>query len=84
LCDGKAAGLDGIKNGDLLRLAEAEFDLLITSDQNIRFQQNLAGSRLPILELSSNNIRRIRAATSVIQLTISGIRPGEFRRLEIA
>ncbi len=44
-------GWGGIKNGDLLRLAEAEFDLFITSDQNIRYQQNLAG-------------RRIRAANS--------------------
>jgi hypothetical protein len=29
-------GWGGIKNGDLLRLAEGEFDLFITSDQNIR------------------------------------------------
>jgi len=41
-------GWGGIKNGDLIRLAEAEFDLFITTDQNIRYQQNLAGRRLPI------------------------------------
>ena len=46
-------GWGGIKNGDLLRLAEGEFDLFITSDQNIRYQQNLAGRRIPILELST-------------------------------
>ena len=37
-------GWGGIKNGDLLRLAEGKFDLFITSDQNIRYQQNLAGA----------------------------------------
>jgi hypothetical protein len=36
-------GWGGIKNGDLLRHAEGKFDLFITSDQNIRYQQNLAG-----------------------------------------
>jgi len=55
-------GWGGIKNGDLLRLAEGKFDLFITSDQNIRYQQNLAGRSIAILELSTNKIRRIEAA----------------------
>ena len=66
-------GWGGTKNGDLLRLAETEFDLFITSDQNIRYQQNLAGRR----------IRRIRAAESLIQLAIAEMKPGEFRQLQI-
>lgn len=52
----------GITNGDLIQKAEVEFDLFITSDQNIRYQQNLAGRRIAILELSTNDLRRIRAA----------------------
>ena len=39
----KQRGWGGIKNGDLLRLAEGEYDLFITADQNIRYQQNLTG-----------------------------------------
>jgi hypothetical protein len=42
-------GWGGIKNRDLLRVAESEFDLFITADQNIRYQQNLAHRRIPIL-----------------------------------
>lgn len=38
-------GWKGIKNGELLRLAEGQFDLFLTSDQNIRYQQNLGGRR---------------------------------------
>ena len=49
-------GWGGITNGDLLRLAETEFDLFITSDQNIRYQQNLAGRRGAIIELSTNDL----------------------------
>lgn len=76
-------GWGGVKNGDLLRLAEAEFDLFITSDQNIRYQQNLAGRRIPILELSTNDLRRILAAAGEITAAVASIQPGEFRHLAI-
>jgi hypothetical protein len=76
-------GWGGIKNGDLLRLAESEFDLFITSDQNIHYQQNLAGRRIPVLELSTNKLRRIRAAATEIQGAVAAIQPGEFRHLDI-
>lgn len=76
-------GWGGIKNGDLLRLAEGEFDLFITSDQNNRYQQNMAGRRIPILELSTNDLRRIQAAAAEIQAVVTAIQPGEFRQLQI-
>ncbi len=70
----RQCGWGGIKNGDLLRQAETEFDLFITSDQNIRYQQNLAGRRSPLLELSSNSIRRLLAAESLIQLAVAALK----------
>lgn len=76
-------GWGGIKNGDLLRLAEGEFDLFITSDQSIRYQQNLADRRLPILELSTNDLRRIQAAGDEIQAVVAAVQLGEFRQLQI-
>lgn len=76
-------GWGGIKNGSLLQLAEKEFDLFITSDQNLRYQQNLAGRRIAILELSTNKLRRIEAAAEMIQAAVSAIQPGEFRHLEV-
>jgi len=76
-------GWGGAKNGDLLHLAEGEFDLFITSDQNIRYQQNLAGRCIPILELSTNKRRRIQTAAAQIQSAIAAIRPGEFCQLQI-
>jgi predicted nuclease of predicted toxin-antitoxin system len=79
----QAQGWGGIKNGDLLQRAETEFDLFITSDQNIRYQQNLAGQRIAILELSTNEIRRIEAAASLIQEIVNKILPSELTRVDI-
>src|SRR5580700_7807792 len=76
-------GWGGVKNGELLRLAEGEFDLFITSDQNIRYQQNLADRLIRILELSTNNLRRIEAAEALIQSTVVAMSVAEFRHLDI-
>jgi hypothetical protein len=76
-------GWGGIKNGDLLRLAEAEFQLFVTADQNIRYQQSLTGRRIAILELSCNDLRRIQAAAALLQSTVASLKPSEFRHQEI-
>jgi hypothetical protein len=80
---GAAARLGGIKNGELIRLAEGEFDLFITADQNLRYQQNLSSRNLPILQLSTNDLRRIQSASIKIQRAVAGIQSGEFQQLEI-
>jgi hypothetical protein len=59
------------------------FDLFITADQSIRYQQNLSGRRIPILELSTNDLRRILAASSLLHSAIETIKPNEFRQLVI-
>lgn len=51
------AGWSGKKNGELLRLAEREFDCFITLDQNMRYQHALQGFRLAILVLVAPNSR---------------------------
>jgi hypothetical protein len=79
----QACGWAGIKNGDLLRLCEVEFDLFITSDQNIRYQQNVAGRRIAILELSTNDLRRIQVASADILAAVAAIQSGQFHKLEI-
>ncbi len=58
----------------------AEFDLFITADQNIRYQQNLAGRRIAILELSTNDISRIQAAGVLIEDAIEKFSPTSLDR----
>ncbi len=79
----QAQGWSGIRNGDLLQRAEAEFDLFITSDQNIRYQQNLAGRRIAILDLSTNDLRRIQASSALIEEAVAKVQPNELKRLDI-
>lgn len=76
-------GWGGIGNGVLISRAEAEFDLFITSDQNLRYQQNLAGRGIAILELSTNDLHSIVAAKDRIRTAVDRIAPGEFQPLEI-
>ena len=76
-------GWGGVKNGELLQRAEGRFDVFVTADQNLRYQQNLTGRAIAIVELSTNDLRRIRAAAAQIQGALATIRPGEYRSLAI-
>ena len=60
-------GWSTLRNGDLLQAAEnAGFDVVITTDQNLQYQQNLAERRIAIVVLSTTSWPRIRAATEAI------------------
>lgn len=76
-------GWGGFCNGELLSLAETEFDLFITADQNLRYQQNLTGRRIRILELSTNDLRRLQAAANLIVATTNAMAQGEYRHLDV-
>jgi hypothetical protein len=71
-------GWIGITNGELLRLAEDNFDVLITSDQNLRYQQNLSGRRLAIIQLPSNQVPVVVLLVPALEQALSAIRKGEF------
>jgi hypothetical protein len=55
-------GWAGLAHGDLIEVAEqAGYDVMITADQNISYQQNLTGRRLALIVLMSNHWDTIRA-----------------------
>ena len=77
-------GWGGISNGDLLAAAEnAGFDLFILADKNLRYQQNMAGRRLPILELWTNHRPTLEKHFAAIRAAAESMQPGEYRQLEI-
>jgi hypothetical protein len=47
----------GKSNGELLRLAEEEFDAFLTADQNVEYQQNLGAYRLAVIVLAAHSTR---------------------------
>jgi hypothetical protein len=75
-------GWSEFDNGTLLSAAESEFDAIITTDQSIRHQQNLAARRLAILVLPTTNWRQIQTHQRQILTTIDGLRPGELVELK--
>jgi len=79
----QAEGWSGIRNSELLSRAESKFDLLITADQNIQYQQNLTSSTIAILELSTNDLRRIQTAARAIQQAVDEIRTGQYAKLKV-
>ncbi len=76
-------GWGAYSNGDLLKLAEGQFGLFITSDQNIRYQQNLTGRQIAILVLSTNNLAVIQANASLIMEAVQRIQPAGFIELNL-
>lgn len=76
-------GWKSVRNGELLDLAESKFELFITSDQGLAYQQNLGGRKIAILELSTNKLRAIEAAATQLRDVVATMSAAEFRRLEI-
>ena len=76
-------GWSDLKNGDLLRMAEKNgYDVLITTDQNLRYQQNLSERQLAIIVLLSTSWPRMQSHITPIQQAVSQIRPNDY--IEIA
>jgi hypothetical protein len=72
------AGLKGLQNGALLLAADGKFDVLITADKNLRYEQNLRNRQIAIIELPFNSWRRIQKLLPNLAAPLSRIRPGEY------
>jgi hypothetical protein len=73
-----------LENGKLLKAAEeADFDVMITSDQNIQYQQNLSGRRLALVVLGSNIWPIVRDHATAIQTEVDAATPGSFAFIEM-
>ena len=77
-------GWSTVTNGDLIRLAEQEgYELLISTDTNLRYQQNLKGRSIAILVLTTTSWPRIRQVTERIVAAIAMINRGSYEELLI-
>jgi hypothetical protein len=71
-------GWSSLSNGDLLAKAEQEFDLLITTDQNLQYQQNLAGRKIAILVLPTTSWPNIQLHITEITAAVDRIKSGDY------
>jgi hypothetical protein len=73
-----------LENGELIEKAEAfGFDVLLTADQNIRYQQNLTHRRLALVVLDSNLWPRVRIHTAAILAAVENATPGSYQSISI-
>lgn len=73
-----------LTNGELLRAAEAAaYQVFVTTDQNLRYQQNLQERKIAIVVLLSTSWPRIRAQVETIRAAIEQIRPGGYTEVPI-
>ena len=66
-----------LDNGELLTAAESEFDVLVTTDKNLRYQQKLAARHLAVLILPTTSWPQLQAQQGQIVAVINALRSGE-------
>jgi hypothetical protein len=77
-------GWDRLSNGDLLAEAErAGFDVLLTADKNIRYQQNLTGRRIAVVVLSTPQWPLVQLHVAKIAAAVNAATPGSYAEVQI-
>jgi len=77
------AGFGGFKNGELLNAAEsAGYDILLTGDLSLEYQQNMAGRKIAIVSLSANSWRIVQNYIPAIAGAIAAANAGSFSRVD--
>jgi hypothetical protein len=82
--EARARGWDALRNGELLDAAEAAgFEIFVTTDRNLRYQQNLTGRRIAVVVLGKGRWRLIKARLPEISTAVNTATPGSFVEVDI-
>jgi len=82
--EARERGWATLKNGELLSVAErAGFDVLVTADKNIRYQQNLEGRKIAIVVLTQLRWGLVQGMLPEIAATVNAATPGSYSEVEI-
>ncbi len=77
-------GWDKLQNGDLLNAAEAAgFEVFLTTDKNIRYQQNLTGRKIAIVVLGQGRWSLIKPHVAQVVAAVNAATPGSYAEVEI-
>ena len=77
-------GWSTLKNGELLAAAEASgFEVLVTTDTNLKYQQNLASRTVAIVVLSTTSWPRIKADAEPVVAAVAAAKPGSYAQVSI-
>ncbi len=82
--EARAREWEELENGELLTAAEAAgFEVLVTTDKNLRYQQNLAGRKIAIVVLGQGRWSVIKRHVAQIVAAVNAATPGSFAEIEI-
>jgi hypothetical protein len=77
-------GWSTLKNGELLTTAEAQgYQVLVTTDTNLKYQQNLASRTIAIVVLSTTSWPRIKGAAELVAAAIDAATQGTYSEVPI-
>ena len=76
-------GWTAIKNGELLTLASQQFDVFVTVDRNLSFQQNLTSLKIAVivLEAKTNRLADLKTLVPKLLLSLQAVQPGTIDRI---
>lgn len=74
-------GWSGTKNGELLNLAEDKFDVFLTADKNLRYQQNFKHRKIALIIFPSNKLSVVKALVPQVKVALLSIEPNSFIEL---
>lgn len=77
-------GWDRLQNGELLNAAEAAgFDVLVTTDKNLRYQQNLVGRKIAVILLRKQQWPQLQAHVQLVVNAVNATTPGAYVEVDI-
>ena len=78
------AGFKGLENGDLLKAASGKYEVLVTVDRNLPYQQNISGLDIAILVLAAkrNSYVRLKPLMPRALIALESLNAGDISRIE--
>lgn len=76
-------GWAGMTNGELVRCSDGVFDVLLLADKNLRYQQNLAGRQIALVELPTNRWPTLQTMIPQIEKAIKQATPGSYTIIDL-
>jgi hypothetical protein len=82
--EARARGWQELENGELLNEAEAAgFEVLVTTDKNLKYQQNLTGRKIAIVVLGQGRWTLVEPHVAEVVAAVNGATPGSFAEVDI-
>ena len=82
--EARSRGWEGLSNGELIDVAEqAGFELMVTTDKNIRYQQNLKTRRITLIVLEHSQWPMVKLVAGNIAAAVNAAKPGSYVEVEV-